>query len=48
MTDFITTVKNSRPSTHWRKDIKKSKEVTTLRKAILVVQNKINPGTSIL
>jgi hypothetical protein len=43
MTDFITTVKNSRPSTHW-KDFTKSKEVAVLKKAILVFQKKINPG----
>jgi hypothetical protein len=45
MLDFITTVKNSKPSTHW-KDFSKSKEVTILKKEILVVQKKINPGNS--
>jgi hypothetical protein len=43
MADFITTVKNSRPSTHWR-DFSKSNEVTILKKAILDVQKKINKG----
>ena len=43
MTVFISTVKNSRPSTHW-KDFTKSKEVAILKKAILVVQKEINPG----
>jgi hypothetical protein len=43
MTVFISTVKNSRPSTHW-KDFRNSKEVTTLKKAILVVQKDINKG----
>ena len=43
MTVFISTVKNSRPSTHW-KYFTKSNEVTILKKAILVVQSKINPN----
>ena len=43
MADFITTVKNSRPSTHWR-DFSKSNEVTILKKAILDVQKDINKG----
>jgi hypothetical protein len=44
MADFITTVKNSRPSTtHWR-NFSKSNEVTILKKAILDVQKDINKG----
>jgi hypothetical protein len=43
MADFITTVKNSRPSTHWR-DFSNSNEVTILKKAILDVQKHIKKG----
>jgi hypothetical protein len=45
MAGFITTVKNSRPSTHW-KDFSKSNEVTTLKKAIIDVQKESNRGNS--
>jgi hypothetical protein len=44
MTDFITTVKNSRPSTHW-KELSKSKEVAILKGVVLVVQEDINKGS---
>jgi hypothetical protein len=43
ITDFITTVKNSRPSTHW-KDFSKSKEATILKNAIFFVQKDLNKG----
>ena len=43
MANFLFTVKNSRPSTHW-KYFTKSDEVTILKNAIILVQKGINKG----
>ena len=43
MANFLITVKNSLPSTHW-KYFSKSNEVAILKKAIIDVQKGINKG----
>ena len=45
MANFLITVKNSLPSTHW-KYFSKSNEVTILKKEIIDVQKGINKGNA--
>ena len=45
MANFLITVKNSLPSTHWKYFSKRS-EVTILKKAIIDVQKNSNRGNS--